>query len=169
MWEFGHKGSWVTRNWCFWTVVLEMTPENPLDCKEIHPVHPKGDQSWIFIGRTDAEVEALVLWPPDAKNWLIGKDPDAEKDWRQEKKGTIEDEMFGCHHWCNGHELSRIQELVIDREAWHAVVHGVVKCQTRMRVWTDWMRKRNFFFLLRLCHFFKGNSTGFIMCYFSIL
>ena len=69
MWEFGHKGSWVTRNWCFWTVVLEMTPENPLDCKEIHPVHPKGDQSWIFIGRTDAEVEALVLWPPDAKNW----------------------------------------------------------------------------------------------------
>ena len=94
-------------NWCFWTVVLEKTLESPLDCKEIQPDHPKGDQSWIFIGRTDAEAEAPILWPPDAKNWLIWKDPDAGKDWRQEEKGTTEDEMAGWHHWLNGHEFEQ--------------------------------------------------------------
>ena len=87
MWEWDYKGSWVPKNWCFWTVVLEKTLESPLDCKEIQPVHPKGDQSWIFIGRTDAEAETLILWPPDVKNWLIWKDPDAGKDWRQGGEG----------------------------------------------------------------------------------
>ena len=101
MWELDHKESWVLKNWCFWTVVLEKTLESPLDCKEIHP---KGNQSWIFIGRTDAETEAPILWPPDATNWLLGKDPDAGKDWRQEKKVTTEDEMVGWHHWLDGHE-----------------------------------------------------------------
>ena len=93
MWELGHKESWVWNNWCFWTVVLEKTLESPLDCKEIQPIHPKGNQSWIFIGRTDAEAETPILWPPDVKNWLIGKDTDAGKDWRQEEKGMTEDEM----------------------------------------------------------------------------
>ena len=91
MWELDHKESWVPKNWCFWMVVLEKTLVSPLDCKEIQPVHPKGDQSWIFIERTDAEVETPILWPPEVKNWLLGKDPDAEKDWRQEEKGMTED------------------------------------------------------------------------------
>ena len=107
MWELGHKESWMPKNWCFWTVVLEKTLESPLDCKEIQPVHPKGNQSWIFVGRTDAEAEAPILWPADAKNWLIGKDPDAGKDWRREEKGTTENEMVGWHHWLNGHEFER--------------------------------------------------------------
>ena len=98
MWELDHKESWVLKNWCFLTVVLEKTLQSPLDSQEIQPVHPKGDQSWIFIGRTDAEAEAPVLWPPDGKNWLTGKDPDSGKDWRQEEKGTTEDEMIGWHH-----------------------------------------------------------------------
>ena len=95
MWELDYKESWAPKNWCFWTVVLEKTLESSLDCKEIQPVHPKGDQSWIFIGRTDAEAETLILRPPDVKNWLIGKYPDAGKDWRQEEKGMTEDEMVG--------------------------------------------------------------------------
>ena len=103
--ELDYKESWALKNWCFWTVVLEKTLESPLDCKEIQPVHPKGNQSWIFIGRTDNEAETLILWPLDAKNWLIGKDPDAGKDWRQEEKGTTEDEMAGWHHRLNGHEF----------------------------------------------------------------
>ena len=98
MWDLDHEESWPLKNWCFWTVVLETTLESPLDCKEIKPVHPKGNQSWIFIGRTDAEAEAPVVGPPDAKNWLIWKDRDAGKDWRQEKKGTTEDEMAEWHH-----------------------------------------------------------------------
>ena len=93
------------KNWCFWTSVLEKTLENLLDCKEIKSVHPKGDQSWVFIGRTDAEAETPILWPPDVKSWLIWKDPDAGKDWRWEEKGTAEDEIVGCHHWLNGHEF----------------------------------------------------------------
>ena len=99
------KESWVPKNRCFWTVVLEKTLENPLDCKEIQPVHPKGNQCWIFIGRTDAEAETPILWPPDVKNWLTGKDPDAGKDWGQEEKGTTKDEMVGWHHQLNGHEF----------------------------------------------------------------
>ena len=103
MWELDHKESWAPKNWCFCTVVLEKTFESLLDCKEIQPVHPKGDQSWVFIGRTDAEAEALILWPPDVKNWLIWKNPHVGKDWRQEEKGTTEDEMAGWHHQLNGH------------------------------------------------------------------
>ena len=104
MWELDYKESWVLKNRCFWTVVLEKTLESPLDNKEIQPVHPKGNQSWIFIGRTDAEADTPILWPPDVKNWLICKGSDAGKDWRW-KKGTTEDEMFGWHHWFNGHEF----------------------------------------------------------------
>ena len=107
MWELDYKESWVLKNWCFWTVVLEKTLESPLDSKDIQPVHPKGNQSWIFIGRTDAEAETPILWPPNVKNWLIGKDPDVRKDWRQEEKGMTEDEMFGWHHWLNGHEFEQ--------------------------------------------------------------
>ena len=98
MWELDYKESWARKNWCFWTVVLEKTLESPLDCKEIQPVHPKGNQSWIFIGRTNDEAETLILWPPDGKNWFIGKDPDAGKDWRWEEKGRTEDEMAGWDH-----------------------------------------------------------------------
>ena len=105
MWELDYKESWLLKNWCFWTVVLEKTFESPLVCKKIQPVNPKGNQSWILIGRTDAEAEMPVFWPPDARNWLIGKDPDAGKDWSQEKKGMTEDEMVGCHHQHNGHEF----------------------------------------------------------------
>ena len=106
-WELDHKESWVPKNWWFWTVVLEKTLENPLDNKEIKPVNPEGNQSWIFIGRNDAEAETPILWPPDAKSWLIGKDPDAGKDWRQEEKGMTEDEMVGWHHWLDGHEFEQ--------------------------------------------------------------
>ena len=105
--ELDYKESWAPKNWCSWTVVLEMTLENPLDCKEIKPFNSKGNQSWIFLGRTDAEAETPILWPPDANNWLTGKDPDAGKDWRQEEKGTTEDEMVGWHHWLNGHEFEK--------------------------------------------------------------
>ena len=103
VWELDCEESWALKNWCFWTVVLEKTLESPLGCKEIQPVQPKGDQSWAFIGRTDVEAETPILWPPDAKSSLIWKDQDAGKDWRQEEKGTIEDEMVGWHHWFNGH------------------------------------------------------------------
>ena len=106
-----YKESWVPENWCFWTVVLENTIASPLDCKEIQPLHPKGNQSWIFTGRTDAEAEAPILWRPDAKNWLIWKDPDAGKDWRQEEKGMTEDEMVGWHHCLNGHEFEQGPEV----------------------------------------------------------
>jgi len=108
MWELGHKESWEPKNWCFWTVVLEKSLESPFDCKQIKPVHPKGNQSWILIRRTDAEAESPILWPPDLKSWLIWKDPDAEKDWRQEEKGTTEDETVGWHHRLNGHEFEQI-------------------------------------------------------------
>ena len=110
MWELDHKESWEPKNWCFWTVVLENTLESHLDCKEIQPVHPKGDQSWVFTGRTDAEAETPVLWPPDVKSWYIRKDPDAGKDWGQGEKGT-EDEMVGWHHWLNGHEFDMTEQL----------------------------------------------------------
>ena len=104
-WELDYKESWAPKNWCFWTVVLETTFESPLGCKEIQPVHPKGAQSWVFIGRTDVEAQTPILWPPDVKSWLIWKDPDAGKDWRQEEKGMTEGEMVVWHHWLNGHEF----------------------------------------------------------------
>ena len=129
MWELDCEERWVLKNWCFWTVVLEKTLESPLDYKEIQPVHPKGNQSWIFVGRTDAEVETPILWPPDAKNWLLGKDPDAGKDWRQEEKGMTEDEMDGIIGSMDM-SLSKVQELVMDKEDWHATFRGVTKSRT---------------------------------------
>ena len=107
MWDLDYKGSWVLKNWCFWTVVLEKTLKSPLDCKEIQSVHPKGNQSWIFFGRTDTEAETPILRPPDVKNWCIGKDPNAGKDWKQEEKGTTEDEMVWWHYRLNEHEFKQ--------------------------------------------------------------
>ena len=121
--------------WCFQTTVLEKTLESPLDCKDIKPVNPKGNQPWIVIGRTDAEAGTSIIWPPDAKRWLIGKDPDAGKDWRQEEKGTTEDEMVGWHHRLNGHEFEQLQERVKDRETWCVAVHGVSKSRTWLSDW----------------------------------
>ena len=107
MWELDYKESWALKDWCLWTMVLEKTVESPLDCKEIQAVSPKGNQPWIFTGSTDAEAETSVLWPPDAKNWLTEKDPDAGRYRRQAEKGTTEDEMVGWHHWLNGHEFEQ--------------------------------------------------------------
>ena len=159
--------SWALKNWCFWTVVLEKTLESPLDCKEIQPIHPKGDQSWVFIGRTDAEAETRILWPPHAKSWLIGKDSDAGRDWEQEEKGTTEDEMAGWHHRLDGRESQwtpgvgdgqrglaccsswgcresdTTERLWVNSgslwwtEAWRAAIHGVAKSQTRLSDWTE--------------------------------
>ena len=137
MWELDYKKRWVPKNWCFWTVVLEKTLESPLDCKEIQPVHPTGNQSWIFIGRNDAEAGTPIFWSPHVKNWLIWKDPNAGKDWRWEEKGMTEDEMVGRHHWLNGHEFEQAQELVMDRETWCAAVHGVAKSWTRLSDGTE--------------------------------
>ena len=113
MWELDYKESWALRNWCFWTVVLEKTLENPLDSKEMKAINPKGNQHWIFIGKTDVEAETPILWSPDAKNWLIGKDPDAGKDWRQEEKETTEDEMVGWHHRLNRQEFEQGQGSLV--------------------------------------------------------
>ena len=126
---------WAPKTWCFWIVVLEKTLESPLDCKEIKQVNPKGNQSWIFIGRIDAEAEAPILRPPDAKSLLIEKDPDAGKDWRQEEKGLTEDEIVGWHPH-NGHSLCILWEILKDGEAWHAAVHGVTKSGTQFSAWT---------------------------------
>ena len=134
MWELDYKESWVPKNWCFWTVVLK-TLESLLDCKEMQSVHPKGDQSWVFIRRTDVEAETLILWPPDAKSWLICKDPNVGKDWRWEEKGMTEDEVVGWHHRFHGCEFEWTPGIGDGQEG--PAVHGVVKSWTRLSDWTE--------------------------------
>ena len=136
MWELDCEESWAPKNWCFLTVVLEKTLESPLDYKEIQPVHPKWNQSWIFIGRTDAEAEAPILWPPDVKIQLTGKGPDAGKEWGQEEKQATEDEMAGWRHSLNGHESEKASG-VGDVQGGLAAVHGVAKSSTWLRDWTE--------------------------------
>ena len=134
MWELDHKESWAPKNWCFWT--LDKTLQSPWDCKEIKPVNPERNQSWIFIGRTDAKAEAPILCSPDAKNWLIGKDPDAGKDWRREKKRVTEDEMVGWQHPLDGHEFEQALGLVTDGIL-ACSVHGVEKSCTQLTNWSE--------------------------------
>ena len=137
MWELDYKDSWAPKNWCFWTLVLEKTLESPVGCKEIEPVHPKGDQSWVFIGRTDTEVETPILWPPDVKCWLIWKDTDAGKDWGQEENWTTEVEMVGCHHWLNGHGFGWTPGVGDKQGGLACCGSGVAKSLTWLSDWTE--------------------------------
>ena len=158
MWELDCEESWAPKNWCFWTVVLEKTLESPLDCKEVQPVHSKGDQPWVFFGRNDAKAETPVLWPPHAKSWLIGKDSDAGRSWGQEEKGTTKDEMAGWHHRLDGCESEWTPGVGDGQGGWRAAIHGVAKSWTRLSDWTElmgldamilvfWCWVDNFFFL----------------------
>ena len=153
MWELDYKESWVPKNWCFWTVVLEKTLENPLDFKEIQLVHPKGGQSWVFIGRSDVEAEAPVLWPPHERADSSEKTLMLGKDWGQEEKGTTEDEMVGCITNSMDMGLGRLRQLLMDREASCAVVHGVTKSRTRL---SDWIELNSVY----SCHLFLISSAS---------
>ena len=136
MWELDYKESWTHKNWWFWTVVLEESLENPLECKKTQPVHSKENQSWVFIGRTDVEAQTPIFWPPAAKSWLIWKDPDVGQDWRQEEKGTTEDEIVRWHTNSMDMSLGKLQELVMDRKAWHTAVMWS-QSQTQLSDWTE--------------------------------
>ena len=158
MWELDHKESWEPKNWCFWAMVLAKTLKSPLDCKEIQLVHPKGNQPWIFIGRTDAE--APILWPPDAKNWLIRKDPEAGKDWRQEEKGMTEDEVFWCHHQLDGHEIEQALG-VSDRQG------SLVCCSPQSLPWLTELRCKQIHWqwnILNFCRMF----LKFLFCLYAL-
>ena len=137
-WELDHKESWMPKNWFFWTMVLEKTLESPLDCKEIKPVNPKGSHSWIVIGRTAAEAESPILWPPDVKNWFTGENPDAGKDWRQKEKGMTEDEMFGWYHWLDGHEFEQAPG-VSDGQGSLACCRQWAHKESDTTKWLDWL------------------------------
>ena len=151
MWELDGEESWVPKNWCFWTVVLEKTLESPMDCKEVQPVHPKGNQSWMFIGRTDAEVETLILWPPDAKSWLIWKHPDARKDWRQEEKGMTEDEMVG---WMAS-PTQWTWVWVNSGSWWWRGRPGILQSMGSQRVWQEWATELNLY-----CHYLQHSLAS---------
>ena len=154
MWELDYKESWALKNWCFWTMVLEKTLESPLN-KKIQPVHPKGNQSWMFIERTDVEAKTPILWPPDVKSWLIWKDPDAGKYWRWEEKGTTEDEMVGWHHWFNGHmSLSKLQETL---SRWWSGRPGMLQSMGSQRVGHNWETELNWIFFK--IYVFKQTSS----------
>ena len=180
MWELDYKEGWVPKNWCFWTVVLEKTLERPLDCKEIQPVHPKGNQSWIFIGRTHSEAETPILWPPDVKNWLTGKDPDAGKDWRQEEKGMTEDEMVGWHHWLDGHGFGWTLGLG-DGQGGLACCGSWGRKESDTTEWLNWTEalfhselwfyftKCMKTFFLFLTNFPKSNSKWSVVCFCFLL
>ena len=172
MWKLYCEESWAPTNWCFCNVVLEKTLESPMDCKEVQPVHPKGDQSWVFIGGTDAEAETPIFWPPDAKSWHIGKDPDAGRDWGQKEKGTTEDEMTGWHHRLDGHEfewtlgVGEGQGGLACCNSW-----GRKESDTTERLkWTEWehilsQRNRCFFSLKRELENGFSKSTDSKQCW----